>query len=114
MTMVLDKNVFNIAVRGSFDDAQAIVKTLFNDLAFRDRYCLGAVNSINWARILAQVVYYVFSYLKLRGLGHRSVDFAVPTGNFGDIFAGFVAKNLLPRGCIQRLILATNACLISH
>lgn len=109
MTTVLDKNVFNIAVRGSFDDAQAIVKTLFNDLAFRDRYCLGAVNSINWARILAQVVYYVFSYLKLRGLGHRSVDFAVPTGNFGDIFAGFVAKNLLPRGCIQRLILATNA-----
>ena len=76
---------------------------------FCDRYCLGAVNSINWARILAQVVYYVFSYLKLRGLGHRSVDFAVPTGNFGDIFAGFVAKNLLPRGCIQRLILATNA-----
>ncbi len=109
MTTVLDPNVFNLAVRGTFDDAQAIVKAIFNDLAFRDRYRLGAVNSINWARVLAQVVYYVYAYLKLRRLGQTSVDFSVPTGNFGDIFAGYVARRLLPAGCIDRLILATNA-----
>lgn len=109
MTTVLDPNVFNIAVRGTFDDAQSIVKEIFNDLEFRDRYSLGAVNSINWARVLAQVVYYVFASLKLRKLGHDSVDFSVPTGNFGDIFAGYVARRLLPEGCIHRLILATNA-----
>ena len=109
MTTVLDPNVFNIAVLGTFDDAQALVKAIFNDLAFRDRYRLGAVNSINWARVLAQVVYYVYAYLKLRKLGHDSIDFSVPTGNFGDIFAGYVARTLLPRGCIHSLILATNA-----
>lgn len=109
MTTVLDPNVFNIAVRGTFDDAQSIVKAIFNDLAFRDAYQLGAVNSINWARVLAQVVYYVFAYLKLRRLGNDSVDFSVPTGNFGDIFAGYVARRLLPAGCIHTLILATNA-----
>ena len=109
MTTVLDANVHNIAVRGTFDDAQAIVKALFNELDFRDQYQLGAVNSINWARVLAQVVYYVYAYLKLRKNGHASVDFSVPTGNFGDIFAGFVAKNLLPAGCLHTLILATNA-----
>ncbi len=109
MTTVLDPNVFNIAVRGTFDDAQSIVKAIFNDLDFRDRYRLGAVNSINWARVLAQVVYYVYAYLKLRKLGSGSVDFSVPTGNFGDIFAGYVAKTLLPAGCIHTLILATNA-----
>ncbi|HFQ89839.1 MAG TPA: threonine synthase [Desulfobulbus sp.] len=108
MTTVLDANVFNIAIRGTFDDGQAIVKELFNDLDFRDTYHLGAINSINWARVLAQVVYYVFSFLKLRRAGFDSVDFAVPTGNFGDIFAGFVARRLLPPGCINRLILATN------
>jgi threonine synthase len=109
MTTVLDPNVFNIAVRGTFDDAQSIVKEIFNDLAFRDAYQLGAVNSINWARVLAQVVYYVFAYLKLRKTGCHSVDFSVPTGNFGDIFAGYVARKLLPAGCIHTLILATNA-----
>lgn len=109
MTTVLDPNVFNIAVRGTFDDAQTIVKSIFNDLNFRDTYKLGAVNSINWARVLAQVVYYVYAYLKLRRLGHDSVDFSVPTGNFGDIFAGYVARKLLPPGCINTLILATNA-----
>jgi threonine synthase len=109
MTTVLDANVFNIAVKGTFDDAQAIVKELFNDLDFKDTYKLGAINSINWARVLAQVVYYVFAYLKLRKAGFESVDFSVPTGNFGDIFAGFVAKQLLPSGCINRLVLATNA-----
>ena len=109
MTTVLDSNVFNIAVNGTFDDAQSIVKAIFNDLGFRDEYKLGAVNSINWARVLAQVVYYVYAYLKLRKLGHDSVDFSVPTGNFGDIFAGYVARRLLPEGCINTLILATNA-----
>ena len=109
MTTVLDPNVFNIAVHGTFDDAQGIVKEIFNELAFRDSYCLGAVNSINWARVLAQVVYYVYAYLKLRKSGSDSIDFSVPTGNFGDIFAGFVARKLLPAGCIHTLILATNA-----
>ncbi len=109
MTTVTDPNVFNIAVRGTFDDAQGVVKTIFNDLEFKDKYHLGAVNSINWARVLAQVVYYVYSYLKLRKAGNASVDFSVPTGNFGDIFAGYVAKRLLPPGCINTLILATNA-----
>ena len=109
MTTVLDPNVFNIAVRGTFDDAQSVVKAIFNDLAFRDAYRLGAVNSINWARVLAQVVYYVYACLKLRQQGCASVDFSVPTGNFGDIFAGYVARKLLPAGCIHTLILATNA-----
>ncbi|WP_448871573.1 threonine synthase [Desulfobulbus propionicus] len=109
MTTVLDPNVYNVAVRGTFDDAQSIVKAIFNDLEFRDTYRLGAVNSINWARVLAQVVYYVYAYLKLRRLGSTSIDFAVPTGNFGDIFAGYVARRLLPPGCIHTLILATNA-----
>ena len=108
MTTVTDANVFNIAVRGTFDDAQSIVKEIFNDLEFKDTYRLGAINSINWARVLAQVVYYVYAYLKLQRAGFDSVDFSVPTGNFGDIFAGYVAKQLLPEGCINRLILATN------
>ncbi|MCI5190644.1 MAG: threonine synthase [Candidatus Electrothrix sp. AS4_5] len=109
MTTVTDANIFNLAVHGTFDDAQAIVKELFNDLEFKDQYQLGAINSINWARVLAQVVYYVFAFLKLRKQGFESVDFSVPTGNFGDIFAGYVAKQLLPEGCINRLILATNS-----
>jgi len=108
MTTVLDNNVFNLAVDGTFDDAQSIVKEIFNDLEFKDTYRLGAINSINWARVLAQVVYYVYAYLKLRRAGFDSVDFSVPTGNFGDIFAGYVAKQLLPEGCINRLVLATN------
>ncbi|BCO08094.1 threonine synthase [Desulfolithobacter dissulfuricans] len=108
MTTVLDENVFNIAIRGTFDDGQAIVKELFGDLEFKDQYHLGAINSINWARVLAQVVYYVYAYIKLWRNGMDSVDFSVPTGNFGDIFAGYVAKHLLPEGCINRLILATN------
>ena len=108
MTTVTDANVFNIGLNGTFDDGQSIVKELFNDLEFKDTYHLGAVNSINWARVLAQVVYYVFACLKLRKAGFESVDFSVPTGNFGDIFAGYIAKQLLPEGCINRLILATN------
>lgn len=106
MTTVTDANVFNLAIRGTFDDGQAIVKTLFNDLPFKERYHLGAVNSINWARIVAQVVYYIHAALALTGKGGM-VDFSVPTGNFGDIFAGFVARRILP-GRIRRLVLATN------
>ncbi len=108
MTTVLDENVFNIAVRGTFDDGQAIVKAIFNDLDFKEKHHLGAINSINWARVLAQVVYYVYAYLKFKKQGFDCVDFSVPTGNFGDIFAGYVAKRLLPAGRINRLILATN------
>jgi len=110
MTTVLDDNVFNIAIHGSFDDGQAIVKKIFGDVEFKNRYSLGAINSINWARVLAQVVYYVWSYLHVNDHEKDStVDFAVPTGNFGDIFAGYIAKRMLPEGTIRRLVLATNA-----
>ncbi|MEZ5924480.1 MAG: threonine synthase [Hyphomicrobiaceae bacterium] len=105
MTTVLAPNVHNIAVQGSFDDCQAIVKALFNDHALNDRLNLSGVNSINWGRIVAQAVYYVTSAVALGAPGRR-VSFAVPTGNFGDVFAGYVAKRLgLP---IDRLIIATN------
>ena len=107
MTTVPDKNCFNLAIEGTFDDCQAIVKTIFNDLDFKNKYRLGAINSINWARVLAQVVYYVFAALRLRKQGHERVSFSVPTGNFGDIFAGYVAK-VLVEPLITRLILATN------
>lgn len=107
MTSVLDRNVHNLAVDGTFDDCQEIVKALFNDLEFRDRYALGAVNSINWARILAQIVYYF--YAAFRVMERTSADkvrFTVPTGNFGDVFAGYLAFRMgLP---IDRLVLATN------
>jgi threonine synthase len=105
MTTVTDPNVFNIAVLGTFDDGQAIVKSIFNDIAFKEKHHLGAVNSINWARILAQVVYYVYAFFRT---GAAEVDYSVPTGNFGDIFAGYVARRLLPAGAIRRLVLATN------
>ncbi|MBK5939520.1 threonine synthase [Halochromatium roseum] len=107
MTTVLDANVHNIAVLGTFDDAQRIVKTLFNDLPFKQRYRLGAVNSINLARILAQTIYYFYAWGRISGGDpeHR-VSFSVPTGNFGDVFAGWLAKRMgLP---IDRLIIATN------
>jgi len=110
MTTVTDNNVFNIAIKGTFDDGQAIVKTIFNDIDFKQKFNLGAINSINWARVLAQVVYYVYSCLHvLKHEQQSTVDFSVPTGNFGDIFAGFVAKRMLPKGMINRLILATNS-----
>ncbi|MCB1856982.1 MAG: threonine synthase [Gammaproteobacteria bacterium] len=107
MTTVLDENVHNIAIDGTFDDGQRIVKALFNDLAFKDEFRLGAVNSINWARILAQVVYYFYAWGRVTGGDpSRGVTFSVPTGNFGDIFAGYVAQRMgLP---VERLILATN------
>ena len=105
MTTVLDDNIHNIAIEGTFDDCQALVKALFNRLDFRDRAKLSAVNSINWARIVAQTVYYVTSALSL-GAPDRAVSFAVPTGNFGDIYAGYVARQMgLP---VERLIVATN------
>lgn len=109
MTTVLDDNVFNIAFNGSFDDGQTIIKKIFSDIDFKSTYNLGAINSINWARVLAQVVYYVHSCLHVAT--HEkdsSVDFAIPTGNFGDIFAGYIAKKMLPAGTIRQLVLATN------
>jgi threonine synthase len=107
MTTVLDANVHNIAVRGTFDDAQRIVKALFNDLEFKADYHLGAVNSINWVRILAQTVYYFYAWGRIsEGDTAREVSFSVPTGNFGDVFAGFLARRMgLP---IARLTIATN------
>jgi len=107
MTSVLDANVHNLAITGTFDDCQNIVKALFNDLAFRDRHHLGAVNSINWARVLAQITYYFYAAFRvMERTGARKVRFSVPTGNFGDIFAGYVACRMgLP---CDRLVLATN------
>jgi threonine synthase len=105
MTTAAEDNVHAVAIEGTFDDCQAIVKGLFNHHAFRDRVKLSAVNSINWARIVAQIVYFFTAAVSL-GAPHRKVAFTVPTGNFGDIFAGYVAKRMgLP---IDRLVIATN------
>ncbi|TKA52604.1 hypothetical protein B0A53_04614 [Rhodotorula sp. CCFEE 5036] len=112
MTTVLDDNVFNLAVEGTFDDCQDIVKSLFNDMEFNSRYHLGAVNSINWARILAQTVYYFAAYFAVQSqipydVLEPEIQFAVPTGNFGDVLAGWYAKHLgLP---MAKLVVATNA-----
>ena len=101
-----DANIFNIAVRGMFDDAQDIVKAVFNDAGFKARYKLGAVNSINWARVMAQLVYYFKGYFEATGSNEEDVDFCVPSGNFGNICAGHIARMMgLP---IARLVLATN------
>ncbi|WP_449043084.1 threonine synthase [Paracoccus sp. (in: a-proteobacteria)] len=105
MTTPDDANVHALAIDGTFDDAQARLKDLFNDHAFRDQVGLAGVNSINWARVLAQVVYYFTSAVSL-GAPHRPVSFTVPTGNFGDIFAGSIARAMgLP---VERLVIATN------
>lgn len=105
MTTVLDDNVHNIALAGTFDDCQNAVKAMFNNHRFRDTVRLSGVNSINWGRIVAQIVYY-FTAAAALGAPHRKVSFTVPTGNFGDVFAGFAAKRMgLP---IDRLIIATN------
>jgi threonine synthase len=105
MTTALDKNVHNIAIEGTFDDCQDIVKSLFADANFREKHHLTAVNSINWARIVAQIPYYFYAALAL-GAPAKAVSFAVPTGNFGDIYAGYIAKKMgLP---IDQLIIATN------
>ncbi|MDE3016142.1 MAG: threonine synthase [Pseudomonadota bacterium] len=105
MTTVTDGNVHNIAIEGTFDDCQDIVKALFADAAFRDRHHLAAVNSINWARIVAQIPYYFYAALQL-GAPAKAVSFSVPTGNFGDIYAGYMAKKMgLP---VSQLIIAAN------
>ena len=105
MTSAPDANVHALAIEGNFDDCQALVKAMFNHHAFRDRVRLSGVNSINWARVLAQVVYYFTAAVAL-GSPHRKVAFTVPTGNFGDVYAGYVASRMgLP---IDRLVVATN------
>ncbi len=105
MTTSQASNVHALAIEGHFDDCQGLLKDMFNDHAFRDRVALSGVNSINWARIMAQIVYYFSSALSL-GAPDRPVSFTVPTGNFGDIFAGYAAKRMgLP---IERLVIATN------
>ena len=109
MTTVEEKNVFNIAVEGNFDDCQNIVKSMFSDLEFSRSINMSGVNSINWARIIAQTVYYFYTYFKLN---KKSISFSVPTGNFGDVFAGYLAKKMgLP---IDKLIVATNENDILH
>ncbi len=107
MTTVHDKNVLNLAIKGTFDDGQRIIKELFADLEFKNKYHLRAINSINFARILAQTVYYFYAYFHVtKDNEAKNVNFSVPTGNFGDIFAGFLAKKMgLPIG---KLIVATN------
>ncbi|CTQ52670.1 Threonine synthase [Roseibium album] len=105
MTTPSEENVHALALTGDFDDCQAIVKGMFNHFSFRDRVALSGVNSINWARILAQIVYYFVAGAAL-GAPHRKISFTVPTGNFGDIFAGYAAMKMgLP---IEKLIVATN------
>ncbi|MFG6159007.1 threonine synthase [Halomonas sp. 1390] len=111
MTSVLADNVFNVAIEGNFDDAQAMVKASFADQGFLEGTRLVAVNSINWARIMAQVVYYVASAVAL-GAPHRAVSFCVPSANFGNVFAGYIAKRMgLP---VEQFIIATNANDILH
>jgi threonine synthase len=109
MTTVEEKNVFNIAIDGNFDDCQNIVKQMFSDLEFSKSINMSGVNSINWVRIIAQAVYYFYSYFKL---DKETISFSVPTGNFGDVFAGYLAKKMgLP---IDKLIVATNENDILH
>ena len=106
MTTIAGANIHVVALQGTFDDCQAAVKALFNHGPFRDEYGLSGVNSINWARVLAQTVYYFTAAVAL-GAPHRRVSFAVPTGNFGDVLAGWIAKRMgLP---IERLVVATNS-----
>jgi threonine synthase len=106
MTTIEDANVHALAVKGTFDDCQDMVKAVFSDAAFRSHVHLLAVNSINWARVMAQVVYYFYAALAL-GAPARAVNFCVPTGNFGDIYAGYIARCMgLPMG---KLIIATNS-----
>jgi len=103
MTTIGSKNIFNLAIEGSFDDCQRVVKDLFNENDFREKINMSGVNSINWARIICQIVYYFYAYFFL---GKEKISFSVPTGNFGDVYAGYVAKKMgLP---IDKLIVATN------
>ena len=110
MSTVKEKNVFNIAIEGNFDDCQNLVKSMFADKEFSKSINMSGVNSINWARIIAQVVYYFYTYFQIRD--DRPVNFSVPTGNFGDVYAGYLAKKMgLP---INKLIVATNQNDILH
>lgn len=105
MTTVLADNVHNIAIEGTFDDCQSLLKAMFNDEPFRDQLHLSGVNSINWARVLPQIVYYITAAAAL-GSPDRVVSFSVPTGNFGDVYAGYAARQMgLP---VERLVIATN------
>ncbi len=102
MTTCVSNNIFNIAVKGNFDDCQKIVKQMFNDDQFREKINMSGVNSINWARIICQIVYYFYAYFQMSS----KINFSVPTGNFGDVYAGYIAKKMgLP---IDKLIVATN------
>jgi threonine synthase len=106
MFSLLDANIFNIAIEGVFDDCQDIVKAVSNDLAFKRQYKIGTVNSINWARLLAQVVYYFAGYLQATSTNAEKVSFTVPSGNFGNVCAGHVARMMgLP---VDKLVVATN------
>jgi threonine synthase len=106
MTTVLSANVHNVAVEGTFDDCQDLVKALFNDQGFRDEMHLSAVNSINWARIMAQIVYY-FAAATAVGAPDRAATFAVPTGNFGNVYAGYGARRMgLP---IEQFVVGSNS-----
>jgi threonine synthase len=111
MTTGKDENVFNIAVKGNFDDCQNLVKSMFSDKEFSNQINMSGVNSINWARIIAQSVYYFYCYFLVED--HKQpINFSVPTGNFGDVYAGYLAKKLgLP---INKLIVATNQNDILH
>jgi threonine synthase len=105
MTTVPSANVHNIAIEGTFDDCQDLVKAMFNDQPFRDRYRLTAFNSINWARVMAQIVYYFWAAVRL-GAPERDIAFAVPTGNFGNVFAGYAARAMgLP---VSQLVVGSN------
>ena len=103
MTTIGSNNIFNIAIKGSFDDCQKIVKDMFNDNEYREKINMSGVNSINWARIICQIVYYFYAVFKV---DKQNISFSVPTGNFGDIYAGYMAKKMgLP---IDKLVVATN------
>ena len=111
MTTVKDKNVFNIAIEGNFDDCQNLVKSMFVDHQFSSSINMSAVNSINWVRIIAQTVYYFFGYFQVAELNEK-INFSVPTGNFGDVYAGYLSKKMgLP---IEKLLVATNQNDILH
>src|SRR5690606_23222555 len=106
MFSLQDPNIFNIAVKGVFDDCQDMVKGVSNDLEFKARYKIGTVNSINWARVVAQVIYYVRGYLEATDSNDQKVSFTVPSGNFGNICAGHIARMMgVPIGW---LVAATN------
>ena len=106
MYSLQDRNIHNLAVKGVFDDCQDLVKKVNADAAFKERQRIGAVNSINWARVAAQVVYYFRGYFAATRSDNEQVSFGVPTGNFGNIYAGYVARRMgLP---IRRLVLAAN------